>query len=429
MSRLSKSLLAALFVLFLAPGLAHAQTASIVGIVTDATGAVVPETTITARNTATNAVRTAVSNPAGVYSLPNLTPGVYDITVEREGFTPVRFTAVTLTVSQVLTLDVRIEVGAVVQLVEVSGEAVAVLDLATAQVSNLVNQRVISDLPLLLRDPYQLVTLSPGVVVTNSSLGGFAVNGSSERRNNFLLDGTDNNDTSVPGIPSGATALNPDSVEEFRVITNNFSPEFGRNSGAIVDIITKSGANDLHGTLYWFGRYDALAARDFFNQESSSDPFTRNQFGGSVGGPIVKDKTFWFFNTEIQRFATTRTTSSVVPTAAFKAGLVRNPLDGSIIDLNNPADPHNIFGFTPNPLVQSILDSYPDPNGPDVVPGITGLLFFPQKSKQESESYTVKVDHHITPNHTLSGRYTFNQNEDPNPFFAETIPGLDGIDT
>ena len=429
MSRIAKSILAALFMLTLAPGLAHAQTASIVGIVTDATGAVVPGTTITVRNTATNAVRTASSNATGVYSLPNLTPGVYAITAEKEGFTQVRFAAVTLAVSQLLTLDIRMEVGAVVEMVEVSGEAVAALDLATAQVSNLVNQRVISDLPLLLRDPYQLVTLSPGVVVSNSSLGGFAVNGSSERRNNFLLDGTDNNDTSVPGIPGGATALNPDSVEEFRVITNNFSPEYGRNSGAIVDIITKSGTNDFHGTLYWFGRYDALAARDFFNQESSSDPFTRNQFGGSVGGPVVKDKTFWFFNTEIQRFSTTRTTSNAVPTAAFKAGLVRNPLDGTIIDLNNPADPHNIFGFTPNVLVQSILNSYPDPNGQDVVPGITGLLFFQQKSKQESESYTVKVDHHITPNHTLSGRYTFNQSEDPNPFFAETIPGLDGIDT
>ncbi len=138
------------------------------------------------------------------------------------------------------------------------------------------------DLPLITRDPYSLVLLSPGTSQTNSRLGGFTVNGSRERNNNFLLDGVDNNDTSVPGIPGGVLSANPDSTQEFRVITNNFNAEYGRNTGAIIDVVTKSGTNSFHGGVYEFGRWNGFGgARDWFNRasEGPQDPYVRNQFG------------------------------------------------------------------------------------------------------------------------------------------------------
>src|SRR5436190_14926625 len=144
------------------------------------------------------------------------------------------------------------------------------------------------------------------------------------------MNGTDNNDAEIPGLTlpqPGLTALNPDAVQEFRVITSNFLPEFGRNTGAIVDIVSKGGTNDFHSDVYWFGRYDALGARDFFNHQIDStghvapkDSYTRNTFGVAMGGPIRRDRTFWFANYDGQRFVTTLTNTSIVPTEAFKAG-------------------------------------------------------------------------------------------------------------
>src|SRR4029077_8287018 len=177
--------------------------------------------------------------------------------------------------------------------------------------------------------PYGLVLLSPGVIQSNSLLGGFSVNGSRERNNNFLLDGVDNNDAEIPGLPGSATVLNPDSTQEFRVISNIYLPEFGRNTGGVIDVVTRGGTNSLHGDTYWFGRYDDLGARDFFNhqtepatgQTAPKDFYVRNIFGASAGGPIVPDRTFWFVNYEGQRFITTLTSTAIVPTAAFKSGL------------------------------------------------------------------------------------------------------------
>jgi hypothetical protein len=205
------------------------------------------------------------------------------------------------------------------------------------------------------------------------------VNGSGERNNNFLLDGTDNNDTDIPGLTlpqPGLTTLNPDAVQEFRVITSNLLPEFGRNIGAVVDIVTKSGTNAFHEDLYWFGRYDALGARDFFNHELNAagqvvpkDAYTRNTFGGSAGGPIVRNKTFWFVNYEGQRFATTLTNHSVVPTAAFKTGTFT--YNGQGIDVSSPTASSNLFQLPLDPVMQRILSLYPAPNGPQVDDAIT----------------------------------------------------------
>ena len=195
------------------------------------------------------------------------------------------------------------------------------IDLDNAMISNLVDSKRMQDLPLVTRDPYQLILLSPGVIQSNTpgGLNGFSTNGTSQRDNNFFLDGVDNNDTDVPGAPKGLNALNPESAQEFRVMTNDYGAEYGRNNGAVVQVVTRGGTNELHGDAYWFGRYSALGARDFFNHQADipKNPYTRNDFGASAGGPIVKDKIFWFANYEGQRFITTLTNTSVVPFCYF----------------------------------------------------------------------------------------------------------------
>ncbi len=227
--------------------LALAQTGSIQGTMTDSAGAVVQGAEITVRNLGSNAVRTVTSSGTGAYSIPSLPPAAYDITVKMASFKTFHATDVQLTVAQVLSVNVQLEPGAVSEEVQVRADQIPDVDLESSQVSNLVDERAIKDLPLITRNPYELVLLSPGTSQTNA-LGGITVNGARERNNNFLLDGVDNNDTGVPGGIVSALNADPDSTQEFRVITNNFAAEYGRNTGAIIDVVTKSGTNTFHGT-------------------------------------------------------------------------------------------------------------------------------------------------------------------------------------
>ena len=405
---------------------AYAQTGTIAGTIVDATGGGVPEAKITATNRATAAVRTAATGPSGTYSIPNVAAGRYDISVSKEGFSVLHIDNVELTVAQNLTLNGTLEVGAVSQAVEVAGASVPVVNLEDAQISNVVETKAIQDLPLITRDPYQLILLSPGVQQTTSALGGFSVNGQRERNNNFLLDGTDNNDASVPGIAGGVSSLNPDSTQEFRVITNNFLPEFGRNSGAIVDIITRSGSNQFHGDAYEFNRVNALAARDYFNPKPDpQNPFVRNQFGASLGGPIVKDKTFFFVNTEWDRFRTTLTNSALVPTAAFKSGVFT--YDGQQINLGSPSSPNNALGLPLNATMQKVFADFPLPNGP-AVDSLRGIYFFPTGTPLDSANVTYKLDHHFNEKYSVSARYIYNGLTNGNSL-DEIFPGAGGVAT
>jgi len=358
--------------------LALAQTGSIQGTVTDSAGAVVSGAEITVRNLGSNAVRTATSSGTGAYSVPSLPPAAYDITVKMASFKTFHASDVQLTVAQVLSVNVELEPGAVTEEVQVRADQIPDVDLETSQVSNLVDERVIKDLPLITRNPYELVLLSPGTSQTNA-LGGISVNGARERNNNFLLDGVDNNDTSVPGGVGGVLSADPESTQEFRVITNNFNAEYGRNTGAIIDVVTKSGTNTFHGNVYEFGRWNGFGgARDWFNRVGSpQDPYVRNQFGYSIGGPIKKDKTFFFFNHEMQRFATTLTGSATVPTAAFKTGQFNyidplgntTPVDITETGANN-GTPTILqqFGYATvlppapaDPTMQQVFSKYPNP--------------------------------------------------------------------
>jgi hypothetical protein len=413
---------------------AFGQTGSIQGSVVDKSGAVIQGAEITLRNLATNATRTTASGATGTYSLPNLPVGNYQIDIKQENFKTFHIDSVALTVDQVLSVNAQLEPGAVSEEVQVRGDDLPPVDLETSQVSNIVDTKKMQELPLITRDPYSLILLSPGTMQSNSSLGGFSVNGARERDNNFLLDGSDNNDTSVPGIPTGLAALNPDATQEFRVITNNFMPEFGRNNGAIIDVVTKGGTNDLHGSAYWFGRYNTLGARDYFNhntdpvtnQMEAQNPYVRNQFGFSVGGPIVKNKTFFFVNSEWQRYRTTLTESARVPTPEFKSGIF-DYVDSSgvthAINLADPNSPNNVNGLSPDPLVQQMWALYPNPTLPDGN-GFTGLLFFPSKSSYDAWNLTTKFDHHLNDRNLLSLHYDYNQSSDPGAFHDEFLPNL-----
>ena len=403
------------------------NTGSMSGVVTDPSGAVVDSARVTVTNQGTNSARTVTTNASGFYSVPNLVPGVYTVSVEKSGFSPFKFSNTTLTVAQALVLNATLTVGAQEQTIEVNGQQVAPIETESNQLSTLVDSRTIVDLPLLTRNPYELVLLSPGAIQTNDTSAGFSVNGSRSRNNNFMLDGVDNNDTGVPGLPSGIVAINPDSTQEFRVISNDFNAEYGRNTGAIIDIVTRSGTNHFHGDAYWFGRYNALGARNFFNRDPDpQDPYVRNQFGYSVGGPVWKDRTFFFINNEYSRYRTTLTASSVVPTAAFDSGLFTTP-DGQQVDLRTPASPGNMTGLGLDPTIAKVLALLPAPNAGDVIPGITGNLNFASPDSLNAYTWTAKIDHKISQREQLALRYAYNHAIDSNPFHSETAPGLDAI--
>lgn len=318
-------------------------------------------------------------------------------------------------------------VGGASTTVDVSSVSLAPVETDSFQLSTVVDAKQINSLPLILRDPYQLVLLAPGAVTASNNTGGFSVNGQRDRNNNFMLDGADNNDTSVPGTQGGITSANPDSAQEFRIITNNFDAEFGRNTGAIIDVITRGGSNTFHGDAYEFGRYNALGARDYFNTKANGpqDPYVRNDFGASLGGPLWKDHTFFFLNGEVQRFRTTRTESTITPTAAYKSGVFTyiDPQDGSQTAVNLTApNAANRTGLGPDPVVTSILNATPVGQS-DNGDGVTTTYFFPSGDALNAYQLTGRFDQKLTDKHQLTVRYNYGHSNESDPFHDEVIPG------
>jgi len=411
-----------------------AQTGSIAGTVSDSTGAVVQGAEVTVRNTATNETHKATSSATGTYAVTNLPVGPYEVTVKKDGFKLFHLPSIELTVAQSLTVDAKLTPGAANEEVVVRADRMQDVDLETSQITNLVDQRQMASLPLITRNPYQLVLLSPGTSQTDSGNGGISVNGARDRNNNFLLDGVDNNDTSVPGGMGGVLNANPESTEEFRVITDNFAAEYGRNTGAIIDVVTKSGTNALHGNLYYFGRWNGFGgARDWFNpgvgaNAGPMNPYIRHQFGFSVGGPIIRNKTFFFFNDEMDRFITTLTNTASVPTPAFLTGQFNYTYTDSQtgtqttvpIDLT-PSGANNATGLPLDPTMQKVFAYYPTTT--QSANGISGNVFFPSSSRTSTYNPTVKLDHHLTDRESLSLRYAYNHFYDPNPFHSDILPG------
>ena len=291
---------------------ARAQTdASLSGIVQDATGAGIPGATISIKNLETGTQRAVETDSDGRYHAPSLAVGHYELTADKTGFRTEHRTGITLVVGQQAEVDLTLQVGNVHQTVEVSSEP-AIVVVATEDTSGLVGERQVKELPLNGRSYDQLLTLNPGIVnytsqraggvgTSNSVVGNmFAVSGHRPQDNIFLLNGVEYTGASeinnTPGGTSGQL-LGVDAVREFEVVKDTYGAEYGKRPGAQVSIVTASGTNQLHGTAYEFVRNRALDARNFFDQGSIPD-FQRNVFGGSLGGPIKKDKIFIFGNYE-----------------------------------------------------------------------------------------------------------------------------------
>lgn len=408
---------------------AFAQTGSIIGTVADPSGAIVSKASVTATSNATGISQTTETTSAGIFNFAALSPAHYTVVVTASGFQQTTLNDVVVTVAQTVPLHISLAVGAASTTVNVGAESTTPVETDSFQLSTIIDSKKINDLPLILRDPYQLVLLSPGAVTASNNMGGFSVNGQRDRNNNFMLDGADNNDTSVPGGQGGVSSANPDSAQEFRVISNNFDAEFGRNTGAIIDVVTRGGSNSFHGDAYEFGRYNALGARDFFNKKENSpqDPYVRNDFGASVGGPIWKDHTFFFLNGEAQRFRTTRTEYQIVPTAAYKSGVFTyiDPNDGSQTPVNitsGAANPDNYSGLNQDPVVTRVLNVIPlgqSDNGD----GISSTYFFPSPDNLNAYTFTGRFDHALTSRHQLTVRYQYGHSNESDPFHDEVIPG------
>jgi len=406
---------------------AEAQTfrGTILGTVTDPTGASVAGATVTVKNLGTGLTRTMSTTEDGGYSAPELPIGNYSVTVEKVGFKSGVVKGIQVEVSSEIRADVTLQPGEIAQTVEVSGDVLPQVDSTENTLGGIVESKVVTNLPVNGRDYQKLIYLVPGVTgspdqITDSpgSFGTFSVNGARGRANNFLLDGTDMNDgyrndpaineAGVFGTP--ATILPVESVAELRV-ASNFEAEYGRSAGGVINIVTRSGANDFHGTGLEFFRNTVLDARNFFNPVGTQQgPFHNNQFGGSLGGPIIKDRTFFFVDYEGLREKGTEASPACVPTAADIAAKTPatgiNPVIAKLLALNPWPQPTNT-----NPATN---DCYA--NG-----GTNAALATPFSNRVDSG--IVKVDHQLNKDNLLTGRYYFGDSDQSFPL-ALTGGGL-----
>jgi Carboxypeptidase regulatory-like domain/TonB dependent receptor/TonB-dependent Receptor Plug Domain len=346
--------------------------ATVSGTVVDPTGGVVPGVKIVIKNTSTGSVANAVTNGVGVFDAPNLPPGIYDLTASASGFATLVRNRITLTVGQELVLNLSLQVGETNQQIEVTTEAPTV-DLANATVGGLVNETTVEALPLNGRSWSDLAVLTPGVHTvgnqpaissTDRTKRGFglelSVAGGRPQQNNYLMDGVNiNNYTNAgPGSLLGGN-LGTDAVGEFNVLTTNYTAEYGRTSGGVISAITKTGTNQFHGTAYEFFRNKSLDAANYIDDINGNPkpPFRRNQFGGSFGGPIQKNKTFFFADYEGVRQGLGSTLVATVPTpadvAAAEARIAPATADpNALLYLKTfwPASPTGIFTFAGNQI-------------------------------------------------------------------------------
>ncbi|MBV8858874.1 MAG: TonB-dependent receptor [Acidobacteria bacterium] len=316
-------------------------TSTLTGTVTDPNGAVVSGATVTATNVATNVSTSTQTTDAGVYRFPTLPVGDYNVKVEGAGFSTAQIERVVLTVAQVVTQDVKLAVGAATETVTVVAGGEQLAQPSESSVSQLLNRNVWETYPLENRDTNEFINLLPGAVPDEfaGSTRGAAVNGVRGGTGNFLVDGFDNNDQGQGGrgalVSGGITSISPEAIQEYRVITNNYAAQYGKGGGFVTDTVLRGGTNDVHGSLFEYNRIQKLAANDFFsNSAGVHDSLVRNQFGGSFGGPIVKDKTFAFGTAEFQRLrqaaplttvGTTQQFINFVSSGAFATFMESNP--------------------------------------------------------------------------------------------------------
>jgi len=389
------------FFIFLSAGFLLGQqvTGTISGRVTDTSGAVIAGATVQVENVETGFSRSVQTDSAGRYEARNLPPGSYSVTAQQSGFRTEVRRGIMLTVASELSVNLELSVGEVQEKVEVTAEAPAI-ETTNATLSGLINQAQMRDLPLNGRSFDQLELLASGVVWqpnqsrTETNGNGLRISASGDRSdaNLYLLDGTMVNDHTSQGPGSAAgLSLGIDAIREFRVLTHNYSAEYGGKSGAVVSAITRSGTNEFHGGAYEFLRNNIFDARNFFNP-GALPPFRQNQFGVSLGGPVKKDRIFFFFNYEGFRQRQGTTTIVNVPNLAARQGLLPNSTTGVL----QPT--------TVNPAALPYVDLYPLPNGRDFGNGIAQFKW--NFSEPANEDYAMeRMDFRLSDQDSFYWRY------------------------
>ena len=413
---------AALFCLFLvavpgrvvAPVDAQVTGAQIAGSVADTTGALIAGAHVTIKNTANGLTRELATNQSGHYSAPNLSPGPYAVTGSATGFAAQEHSGLTLTVGAHLVLNFKLEVGGATYRVEVQGSAAAV-EISNATLSAIVNGQPVRELPLNARDWTQLAVLEPGVaqirtqttptdflIRGNRGLGTqMTVSGGRPQQNNYRIDGISVNDYSNGGPGSAlGNNLGVDAIQEFAVVTANAPADYGRTSGGVINAVTRQGANALHGSVYEFLRNSALDSRNSFDP-ATIPPFRRNQFGTALGGPIRKNRTFFFGNYEGLRQNQSATQLAVVPTQVARNG----QLAAGVV--------------TVSPLVKPYLALYPLPTSN--IRGDTGTFTSNNQQIGSQNFFVTRIDHNFSPRDQLHGTYMFDDATLTSPDLFQTI--------
>ncbi len=414
------------------PASAQQTYGTIVGVVTDETGAVIPGASVTAMNVDTNIVTSAETNQSGDYRVLNLLPGTYDLTVETTGFKKSVTAGVTIQVAQSVRIEIAMQVGEVVETVEVSAAAVAQLETTRATLGTVVSNEKVVELPLNGRDFTQLTLLLPGAS-PGSSAGGFfliggqtvAVTGNRSDQNNYTLDGVNNNETFFKhyGIRPSL-----DAIQEFNVQTNITSAEYGEAAGANINVALKSGTNQVHGAVFEFLRNDNFDAKTFFATEKSE--FRWNQFGAAIGGPLVKNRTFWFANWESFRFRRGSTILSTVPTQDMRGGVFTTNVDGTplgqIFDIGTTVEgPNGLMrdrfpnNTIPSSRFNSTSKTWQDgvfgPFTPNL-PGQAQNFINTTSDRRDDDQVNLRLDHSVSDNNTFFARWSWADN-------IQTVPG------
>jgi hypothetical protein len=382
---------------------------SIRGKVVDPSGSLIAGAKVSAKNSGTGLLRETATGQDGGYVLAELPAGQYVVTAEAPALSPA---AQNVVVNVGLDTSADFDLTTVAKRVEqvTVNESAPLVDSTRDVLGEVVERKLVTELPLNGRDFGKLVALVPGATVEpsgvaaiQSGFGQVAINGNRDRSNNYSLDGTDNNDpffnnsafnqVGIGGAP--ASILPIDSVQEFN-LQSHYSAEYGRNTGSVINIISKSGTNQLHGSAFEFLRNDAMDARNYFNREpAAKSAFRNNQFGASLGGPIIEGKTFFFGAYEGQRERVTSDFTLLVPTPGQIAAAQQLVSDPSV-------------GVTPSPALTSILSFFPAPTGFN---GSTGTVGGTVNDKNDVDSLIVKIDHQLNENHALTGRYAFARSE------------------
>lgn len=426
--------------------LAQTATTSLRGTVTDPKGAVVQGATVTLNNLATGYSRTTKSGSDGVYQFLEVPPATYRLTVAYSGFATLQRDEVTLQVSQPATLDIAMQIKGTREIVEVSGEA-PLVNTTDATQGNVFTTTQLLDLPSEGRDPVAILSLQPGVTYIGQHVDqmgdsrGGSVSGARSDQTNVTLDGLDNNDQLRGLAFNGALRAPLESIQEFRVTTSNSNADTGRSSGAQVSLVTKSGTNSFHGSLYEYNRSNVGSANNWFNEQAELQQglpnkpghLIRNTFGVSLGGPIKKDRIFFFTNYEGQRTNEAQQTTRIVPSDAMRAGVIQYPCDtsdplcvdtpdngnysvaGGIVAMD-PAGLTSLdqiddgfgtcvanntcpWGGGADPTALTIFNKYPHPNTDTQGDGLDYRGFtFAAPAPTRLNTYVLKLDYRLTPN-------------------------------